>query len=281
MRASLSVKSIICALATLLALPANAADVKDSEIIRQIEKSLIFDEDARNKINFYNSDNSKKKSDFVLHRVGEEESTTSSLDILVTTPKITNIDFREKERLAYNAILIDQWEVAIEIYKEILEAEPKNNYVKLSLAVAYQKIEQFKQAKKLYYELLKQDEDNRDLIIANLLNILIEESPRDTTYLLSRLVLQNPQSPTILASAAMAYDKVGKYEEASSLLERASNLDRNRLDYQYNLAIIYDKMGNYENAFKLYNYILRSDQQSQSIPLAQVRERIEFIKQKI
>jgi tetratricopeptide (TPR) repeat protein len=252
MRTSLpSVKYIFCAFAVFFVLSANAADVKDGDIIKQIEKSLIFDGDARSKINFYNNDNSKKKSDFTLHRVGEEEqAVTSSLDILVTNPKVSNIDLREKERLAYSAILIDQWEVAIEIYKEILVAEPENNYVKLSLAVAYQKIEQFKQAKKLYYELLKQDSESRDLIIANLLNILIEESPRDTTYLLSRLVLQNPQSPTILASAAMAYDKVGNYENAVYLLEKAINLDSSRLDYQYNLSIIYDKMGRYEDALK-------------------------------
>jgi tetratricopeptide (TPR) repeat protein len=261
----------------------SSTSTQNNDIVKQIEKNLIFDKDSRDQIDFYKSNSSKKKSDFTIDASGGESEikASSPLDILVTDSKIDNLDAREKERLAYNAALIGQYEVAVEIYKQIITAEPENNYAKLSLAIAYQKIGQFSQAKTLYYELLKVDSESQDLVISNLLNILTEESPRDTIYLLSRLVTQNPQSPTILASAAMAYDKIKDYDKAISLLERAVRLDDTRVDYKYNLAIIYDKIAKYENALELYLGIMKSNSSDQNIPLSQIKKRVEFIKKKI
>lgn len=260
----------------------SSQQVSDGDIIKQIEKSLIFDPESREKIDFYSQDNSKKKSEFTLKSgEQEEQKTESTLGILVMDEKISNIDLREKERLAYDAALIDQYEVAIELYKEILDFEPDNNYAKISLAVAYQKIGQFSQAKNLYYELLKTDINDRDLIINNLLNILSVESPRDTSYLLSRLVLQNPKSPTILSSAAMAYERVQNYEKAIELLEKAIILDPSNINYKYNLAIIHDKLSDYEQALQLYAAVIRSSFADESFPVAQIKQRIDFLKSKI
>lgn len=83
----------------------------------------------------------------------------------------------------------------------------KNLYAKYSLAVVYQRLSQFKQAKNIYYELLKGEAENKDEIINNIIVILTEESPREAIYMLTRLTIQNPSRHYLFASMALAYEK--------------------------------------------------------------------------
>jgi tetratricopeptide (TPR) repeat protein len=177
--------------------------------------------------------------------------------------------------------LIGQYEVAIELYKQVIKSEPENLYAKFSLGVVYQKLGQNRQAKTIYYELLKSDAENKEEVVGNLLAILVDESPKDAIYLLSRLTAENPKSSYILAQAAIAYDKEKNYNQAIDLLKRAVICDPNRVDYKYNLAVIYDKTGDYDNAFSLYSEVIKkSNGSDQSIPLDQIRKRVEFIRNK-
>ena len=256
--------------------------IPNVEIVKEIEKSLIFDKDARQKIDFYQSDNSKKKSNFTIKSSDfNREDHSSSIEIVVNDENIGSFDLRQKEKLAYNSALVEQYEVAIELYKQILVKEPTNNYVKFALATVYQRVGQFSQAKTIYYQLLKSNVENQEDVVGNLLAILTDESPRDAVYLISRLSTQNPKSPTILASAANAYDRMENYDQAISLLEKAVILDPDRIDYQYNLAVIYDKKANYEKALDLYSKIIRVSSDDQLIPTDQIKKRIEFIRQKL
>jgi len=260
-------------------------EISDAEVIDAIEKSLVFDKDSRDEISFYKQQNSQQKSDFKL-KAGIEDNAkkekNDAINIVVTNSKTDNFDAREKEKFAYNANLVGQYEVAVEILKQVLIAEPNNDYAKFSLAVTYQKIGQFRQAKTLYSQLLKNNPENQDEIIGNLLAILIEESPRDAIYLLSRLITQNPKSANIMAQAATAYDKIKNYDQAATLLQKAVLLDPANLDYKYNLAIIYDKTAQYEKALEVYGDVLRNYSDSnQSIPFDKIRKRIQSIKNKI
>ena len=81
--------------------------------------------------------------------------------VLVDKVKIDK-DVREKEKLAYNSVLVGQYEIAIQMYKEILQKEPQNLYAKYSLGVVYQRLAQNKQSKNIYYDLLKGDAENKD-----------------------------------------------------------------------------------------------------------------------
>jgi tetratricopeptide (TPR) repeat protein len=257
--------------------------VSTTDIVKEIEKTLLFDKDSREQVDFYKSKKTRS-SDFNMV-AGNPESApqaNSAIAISVTDAKSENMDLAEKQKIAYNAVLIGQYEVAIEIYKKVLAADPTDTYSKFSLAIVYQKIGQFRQAKTLYHELLKTNPANQEEIIGNLLAILVEESPRDAIYLLSRLTVQNPKSSYILAQAAMAYDKIKNYDQAIALLEKAIALEPSNLGYKYNLAVIYDKMSNYEKALDLYaNVAKNSASDNPLVPFDQVRKRIESIRNKL
>ncbi len=249
------------------------------QIIRDIEKTLLFDKDSRHQINFYKKKRAKKTDYIINSGENEDEFSNPNIDIVVVAPAKNNFDLRKKEKMAYNAALVDQYEVAIELYKQILQEEPNNSYAKFSLAVVYQKLKQFSQAKKIYHKLLKENPEDYDRIIGNLLAVIIEESPRDAVYFLSRLVAQNPKSSYILAQSAVAYDKMKKYDKAISLLEKATIIDPKNLEYKFNLAIIYDKTSQSDKALEMYTEVARhySDEYS-SIPIEQVQERIGYIR---
>jgi tetratricopeptide (TPR) repeat protein len=261
-----------------------AADVSTSDVIKEIEKTLLFDKDSREKIDFYAEDKSRKRSDLTLNAGISEDKKDGGIgafDIAVVDPKFDNLDVREKEKLAYNSALIGQYEVAIELYKQVLAAEPNNDYDKFSLAVVYQKIGQFRQAKTLYYQLLKSNPSNQEEIVGNLLAVLIEESPRDAVYLLSRLAVQNPKSGYVFAQAAIAYDRIKNYDQAINFLQKAITLDPVNANYQYNLAVIYDKTSQYEKALESYLAVVKNyTDENQSVPLDQVQRRIESIRNK-
>ncbi len=252
--------------------------VSSDQVIKQIEKSLLFDKDSRQKMEVYQSKNSGRSDDVVdAGNLSDEEK--ADIDIVVVNPKAGNMDAREKEKLAYNATLVSQYEVAVELYKQVLLKEPKNSYAKFSLAVVYQKMGQLKQAKNIYYEILQTNPDNREEIVENLLGVLIEESPKEATYVLARLAAQNPNSGRILAQSALAYDKIQNYSQAIELLKSATVLEPERLDYRYNLAVIYDKMQDYKNAIEIYADVVKNySVKYNSIPLSSVKERLEFIK---
>jgi len=253
-----------------------------SEAVDQIQKTLLFsDKDAAHKKSV------ERKSALVIDR--SDKTRKSEIDIFINdNSSKTNQQTEQKQKLAYNASVAGQYEVAIELYKQILKSDPKNYYALFSLAACYHKLGQYKQAKTLYYQLLKYEwpeEQTKDDLIGNLIAVIVEESPNDAVYLLEKLSNQNPSSAYILAGAAMAYDKINKPDQAILLLRRAINIDPKEVNYQFNLAIIYDKITDYQKALHYYQDVIKNyasaDNLDNSIPLAQVRQRIEFIKNKI
>lgn len=265
------------------------SNVSTSDIVKEIEKTLLFDKESREKIDVYKKDKSLKKSDYnITAGIAEPDKKikgkkdNQEIEIVIIDAKSENFDLREKEKLAYNSVLIGQFEVAIEIYKQVLMVEPNNQYSKFSLAVVYQKLGQNRQAKILYRDLLKAEATNQEEIVGNLLSILIEESPKDAAYLLSRLTAQSPKSAYVLAQAAIVYDKINNYSNAAILLQRAIDLDPTNVSYKYNLAIIYDKMARDDEAVSLYAEVVESyNDEDQSISIDKVQKRIQAIKSKI
>ena len=122
--------------------------VSTLEAVDQIQKTLLFSDKAsrvravkKESLNIDHSDNQFNKSD---------------INILITDPSSkTNQQVEQKQKLAHSALVAGQYEVAVELYKQILKSDPKNKYASFSLATCYHKLGQYKQAKTIYYQLLK------------------------------------------------------------------------------------------------------------------------------
>ncbi len=253
-----------------------------SDISREIENILLFNNDEQERINAISG--VRKKDMFeIKNSVAASES---NLNFETSKPNvIMNLDIKAKEKIAYNAYLSGQYEVAIELYKQIVAVEPYNNYANYSLALLYQKMGQFDDAKILYRQLLKNGAQNREEIIANMMTIIAQESPRDAIYMLSRLSSQHPNSAYLLAQTGLVYNKIKDYAQAINYLERAAKQDPSRLDYKYNLAIMYDKNKDYEKAVETYFDVVKnygSDEKWEKIiPINQVKSRLDQVRSMI
>jgi len=263
-------------------------NIGNSDLSAEIEKSLLFDKETSGQFDVYNEEyGSNKLSEPSLGSAPSKDEkektyTPEDLNIVMIDKVKIDKDLREKEKLAYNAILVGQYEVAVELYKEIIQKEPKNNYAKYSLAVVYQRLNQNKQAKNIYYDLLKADVENKDEVINNIIAIMIEETPREASYMLMRLTKQNPNTAYLYASLGLAYEKIGDYQEAINSYIKAYDLDKNNLNYCYNLAVLFDQNKQYENAMEMYSIILKNaNNLNKEIALDSVRRRIEKIREMI
>ncbi len=275
-----NLKLLAVLLSILTTLNANAAEfVSTSDVVKQIEKSLLFNKSSREQIDFYQKKSAKNNQSS--DNLPSTKIDESQFSVIVADSKKNNLNLREKEQLAYNSSLVGQYEVSVELYGQVIKAEPKNQYAKFALATVYQKIKQNRQAKEIYYELLKDGSDRQDEIIANLLDILIEDAPNDATYLLSRLAAQNPDSPSLMAYSAMAFEKSKKYDQAILMLEKAVTLDPFNVEYKYNLAVIYDKTENFQKASELYSQVVKDHDGNANISLIDVSKRLEYINKKI
>jgi len=259
----------------------NKADARDSvstsQAMEEIEKALM-DSEQKSKFKKSTLELSVDRADV------KSDPDAPKLEIILTEPK-TNQKNTDNSKLAYNAMIIGQYEVAIELYKKILISEPKNQYVQFSLAVCYHKLGQYKQAKNIYYQLLKSNYEDKEEVVGNLLELIVEESPVDAVYMLAKLTSQSPNSSYILARSAMSYDKLKKTDQAILLLTRAIALDPGKIEYQFNLAVIYDKAEDYKKALQLYQNVIgnytNSNEIDEAIPIVQVRQRAEYIRGRI
>ncbi len=260
-------------------------DVGNVDLSREIEKSLLFDRETTEKFDVYNNEyGSNKVQEPSMGSLPTEEEkkeyTPEEMNIVLVDKVKIDKDLREKEKLAYNSVVVGQYEIALELYKEILKKEPKNNYVKYSMAVVYQRLNQFKMAKNLYYDLLKNDPENKEEVIGNIIAIMVEETPREAIYLLDRLTKQNPSASFLLASMAMANEKIGDYESAILNYQKAINIDPTNFNYLYNLAVLHDQKQDFEKAIEMYILAIKNGSSSE-ISSDLVRKRIDKLKQLI
>ena len=247
-------------------------------IAEQVEKNLIYSKEIiRN-----------PEDDIIINRgkwdkqmLEEADNISQDKKIEVKAQKV-----KEDKRLtalkqkAYDAINIGQYEIAVKLYKQVLEKDRKDTYAILGLATAYQYLGDYLQAKPLFLDIIDKFPDDQQ-IMANLLNIMIQESPNEEVYLISNIDDKNTNSHLFQAQASLAYTKIKNYDIAIDNIEKALSLDNNNVEYKYNLAVLYDLTGNLTQAKNLYtdvlDYYASNNNIIYNLPVGEVKRRVELL----
>lgn len=253
-------------------------------VVQKVEENLIYSKEVQKPIN---------PSEIIIQKGGWDSSDTTMLDNVTANKNSSaiaseiKVQEQDKEiiamkRKAYDAITFNQYEIAVEIYKDILKKDKNDAYANLGLATAYQYLGQYPQAKPLYVQATK-DFPTDQQVAANLLSIVIDESPYESVYLLSSIADKNKTSPLFQAQASLAYTRVKDYNKAIEYIEKAIKLDDKNLEYQYNLAVLYDLKGENDRARYLYTELLSYPDNPNNpyvLPRTEIQERINALKYK-
>jgi tetratricopeptide (TPR) repeat protein len=255
------------------------------KLIGKIEQNLMYGGGFGNTVQKKNSKIEIKKGAWAEDDLAES-TPKYRFEIKKTIPKAgsgskqneKNAKISNLKDLAYEAINLRQYEIAVKMYKNMLALDGSDNFVKLSLATTYHLLGQYAQAKPLYVELLPIF-PNSEQLISNLLSIIIQESPYEAIYLLPSLANKYNNSPTIQAQTSVAFSSVDRYKEAIIYIRRAIDLDDTNAEYRYNLAVLYDITKQYDKAYRVYRDILDLAKMNGSpIPQRKIEERLTKLK---
>jgi len=247
-------------------------------IIQQVEQNLMYNKEIKKQQP--GEAIIIKKGGWKAEELDEETDEESEMQAEISTSEIDERNMT-LNRKAYDAVQLNQTEIAVEFYKQILEQDKTNSHAMLGLATSYHQLGQYRQAKPLYMKLLETYPGDEQ-IIANLLAIVTEETPYESVYLLESLAEKNPNSPLIQAQTSIAYSNIKKYDQATKYLKKALILDSTNMHYRYNLAVLYDLQEKYSQASRIYKSVLSYASENDlinQIPYKEIRKRIEYIEE--
>ncbi len=171
---------------------------------------------------------------------------------------------------AREALEAGQMETAVSLYKRALEKEPANKQALFGLATSYQVSGQIEQARDLYIQLIKMDQNNWPAL-NNFLVLVSQEAPEDALKHLLSLQTTNPHFAPIPAQIGLIYLKQEKFPEAARYLSQAAVLDPQNMRYRYDLAVLLDHAGDTVSAVKLYEQVLEAGRQGKELPESPIK----------
>ena len=266
----------------IFALPSYSADTTPLDVVEKVEKNLIYSKEVLKQ---------DKADDIVVKKGGWTQEDTKAIENQHYKKKKINANVKKTKedktlialkRKAFDAINVGQYEIAAQLYKNVLQIDKNDIYATLGLATAYQYLGQYVQAKPLYLKVLEAFPTDQQ-VMANLLAIITDETPYEAVYLLSNIADKNTTSPLIQAQASIAYSKIKNYKKAIDYIKRAIELDQNNLEYKYNLAVLYDLDKDYNQARFLYNELLvfysSNPESNYNLPLNEIQDRVNTLQQ--
>lgn len=196
------------------------------------------------------------------HKADEETFESVGLSIKVRRP---GLDTNYELNRAYNALMAGDTTAAIEVYKNILSVEPRNEDALFGLAATYHRTGQVDKARPIYGMLLQVNPNHREGL-NNFLVLVSDESPEDALPELQRLEERNPEFSPIPAQIAIVLDKMGYVNDARDKMLRAMELSPENMTYKYNLAVMLDRQKQYADAAALYKELIDASLHGATVP---------------
>lgn len=196
-----------------------------------------------------------------------------------------NIEMREPEvyvdkmlNMAYDALMVGQFEGAIATYREIVNRQPDHKEALFGLGTALYRNGQQDEARDAYLEILKLD-PNHWPALNNLMVHAGEDTPQDALRELQRLEMINPEFSPIAAQIGIIYLRLNQLDNAIKYLTRAALISPENMAYRYNLAVVLDHGGYKRQAARMYKLLLDANEKGYELPesRAKIADRLTFI----
>ena len=168
-----------------------------------------------------------------------------------------SLSLEEKFKSAVQNHQKNNLEVAINLYKEILETDPNNSTIHYNLGLAYNEKQHLNEAISCYKKVIEIDPNyisahfNLGLIYKDLGDLEKEISCYEKTISI------NPNHSKAKNNLGLAFKKLGEYSKAKSFYEEAIKIDPNLVEAHNNLGTIFSELGETNKAIKSYENAIK------------------------
>ncbi|MDR1403606.1 MAG: tetratricopeptide repeat protein, partial [Tannerellaceae bacterium] len=166
---------------------------------------------------------------------------------------------------AYCLFMNENYNKAIEIYKELLPQNEENSHIKLLIVDCYMKLEDFEQAYHLLKDFIQKENDVEAGTYINYIRCCVEtDREREASQILLKATGLFPDNVRILSLLALTFLENGKDEMALSVtdsifkqLETVTNENATDYDELLQKGQYYFMRGEFNKAFAYYKKLLK------------------------
>ena len=159
---------------------------------------------------------------------------------------------------AQRAQALGLYDSAAQIYEELYKKNKRDDRILMGRAVVFQHMGRFDEAIQAYQTLLDKSPKNKEAQI-NMLGLMTEKYPSVALRRLLDMEEEQGKSAALAAQIAVAYAKLGNFNEALSYLGVASSMEPDNAAHVFNIAVIADRGGNIGMAKTYYERALDVD----------------------
>jgi Flp pilus assembly protein TadD len=185
-------------------------------------------------------------------------------------------DMDTRLKAARQALAQGRSPVALQLFNELYNENPRDQRILMGRAVALQKLNQIDDALLAYEAVLEADPKNLEAL-SNMLGLLKRQNPQLAADKLQELRDAYPYNADITAQLGIAYGATQQFSEAEKYLDMAEALRPGSAYVLFNKAVLYDRMGRKAEAGSLYRQVLRlaaDGKLDQQLPLASIQRRL-------
>ena len=178
-----------------------------------------------------------------------KETSQKENDFVDTEPIQAGGDQTELHRLFREAVFwrnIDEYEKAVQIFRQLVEMNPKNAHYHYALGVSLHDIRRYEEALEEKQQAIKQEPENAQY--HDSLSVTLHEMGRYEEALkeTQRAIELEPENAQYHDSLGATLHKMGRYEEALKETQRATELEPENTEYRNHLASILQNINNTE-----------------------------------
>lgn len=214
------------------------------------------------------------------HTVGKASNTFRQVPATDKTPlnvarlRKTEPATNATQMAAYQAFTNGDDNTANTLYKQLLQADPRNVDTLLGLAAVAARQERLDDAAGYYQKALEVEPKN-SIAQAGLIALLGQANPTAAVSRLKSLITQQPEAAYLHAALGGVYADQNLWPNAQQSYFQAFSLDSTNADYAFNLAVSLDQMNKPELALDYYQRTLNLlPKQSSTIDKSTLESRI-------
>ena len=181
---------------------------------------------------------------------------------------------------ALNAFAAGHYADALDKYREIVAASPKDRLGLLGIALSYEKLGEEVEADAAYSRYIAADPDDA-AIIAIRIKSARSLPPAEARARLESLINAGVSRPEVFAALSEILATGGDNEAAFSFAERALKGAPSIVHYQLNAAILADRLKRPAAAVRYYEDFLASAERQPNLieaPISGIRDRVQFLR---